>query len=552
MVTTFRRIHNIKRTRQVITILARHGFGSILEYIELDRHLSLPRRLLKKEPAFTIPPPKHLRLALEELGPTYIKLGQILSTRPDIVPPEFIAELSKLQDEVPSAPWETVRQTIREELGKDPEQIFANINPIPIGAASLAQVHAAMLHDESKVVVKVQRPNIQDIIKADLEILNDLATLAQNTPLGKIYNPVGIVEDFAFTLGNELDYRREGRNADRFRKNFANESHLYIPQVYWEYSTKHILVLERIQGIKIDDFTALDNAGYDRKKIALYSAQIIAKEVLEDGFFHADPHPGNFVFMDNEIIGAMDFGMVGHLNDRDRINLIRLYMAGVTLNADAVVEQLIRIGAAGLDVDRAGISRDIERLLTKYYGLPLKDIRASDVMEEIMPIAYRHHLQLPSDFWLLGKTLGMMEGLGLQLDPNFDIFEVSRPIIKKLTWQLLFPQKGWLQSLVDQRVYWGDLISALPRTGSHLLDKLDRGDLFQVGIKNVDHILIRFDSMVTRLTIAILIAALIIGLAVMIPLTTPGSLLQWLIIGGFLVVAGMGIWLLVSIWRARR
>jgi ubiquinone biosynthesis protein len=549
MLAHFRRVRNLSRYRRILSVLARHGFGSVLESLQMDRYFSLPRRLLKQEPVPQYSPAEHLRLAMEELGPTFVKLGQILSTRPDLLPPEFIQELSKLQDTVPPAPWEAVHALITDELGKEPEQLFAEIDPTPIAAASLAQVHPATLRNGSPVVVKVQRPNILTTIESDLDILNDLANIAQRTPFGKIYNPVEVATDFAFTLRNELDYRREGRNADRFRRNFANETHLYIPHVYWEYTTQRVLVLERIRGIKIDDFAALDAAGYDRKRVALHSARIIIKEVLEDGFFHADPHPGNFVVMPGEVIGAMDFGMVGHLRERDRLNLIRLYIIAVALDADAIVEQLIHMGAAEADVNRISLSREIGRLLTKYYNLPLNEIRAREVVDEIMPIAFRHRLRIPSELWLLGKTLAMMEGVGLQLDPDFDIFAVSESFIRRLVWQLVLPRQGWGQALLRQGVDWMELLSALPHTGRRLLEQVERGDLFQLSLKDTDNILKRLDLLITRIALSILVAALIISLAMLIPLTTSGGLVRWLVILGFIGAAGLGVWMLISILR---
>jgi ubiquinone biosynthesis protein len=311
-----------------------------------------------------------------------------------------------------------------------------------------------------------------------------------------------------------------------------------------------VLVLERIHGIKIDDISALDAAGYDRHRVALHSARIIIKEVLEDGFFHADPHPGNFVVMPGEVIGAMDFGMVGHLRDRDRLDLTRLYIASVGLDTDSIVEQIIRMGAANVEVDRKGLSQDMDRLLTKYYNLPLEDIRAREVVEEIMPIAYRHHLRLPSNLWLLGKTLAMMEGIGLQLDPNFDMFAVSEPFVRRLTWRLALPRRAWGQELLRQGADWGELISRLPRTGSRLLEQAERGELFQLSLKDTDRILRGLDRLATRLALSVLIAALIIGLAILVPIAAAGTL-GWLVVAGFIGAVGLGIWLLILILRAR-
>lgn len=552
MLSHLRRVRNLRRYRRIVTVLARHGFGSILETLQIHRRLALPRQLLRQDVPDQIKPAAHLRLALEELGPTFVKLGQILSTRPDLLPPDYIHELSKLQDTVPPASWENVYALIQEELEQPPDAVFAYLDPTPLAAASLAQVHPATLPDGSEIVVKVQRPHILETINTDLEILADMAQLVKNTSLSELVDPVAIVEDFAFTLRNELDYRREGRNADRFRENFAKESHLYIPKVYWEISTRRLLVLERIRGIKIDDISALEAAGYDCHLVALHSTRIIIKEVLEDGFFHADPHPGNFVVMPGEVIGAMDFGMVGYLRERDRQNLIRLYAASVGLDADRIVDQLIRMGAARANVDRAGLARDIARLLTKYEGMPLKDIRAREVVEEIMPIAYRHHLTLPPDMWLLGKTLSMLEGMGLRLDPDFDMFAVSEPFVKRLLWQQAIPNRAWSQALLNEANNWRELVSILPRTGSRLLEQAERGDLLQFQLKGTERILNRLDRMATRLALSILVGALIIGVGLLAPAVSGSGLAYWLVTIGFVLAATLGLWFVVLILRGRR
>jgi len=543
---------HFRRYREIARVFLKHGFGFAFDYLGPEwRPL---RRALRPRPAEVRLWPSenlaaHFRQALEELGPTFVKFGQILSTRPDLLPPACIAELSKLQDTVPPAPWEIIRDVIAQELGHAPEEIFATLDPRPLAAASLAQVHAATLADGKEVVIKVQRPNILGTISTDLEILAALAKALQATALGQIYDFVAIADDFAFTLRSELDYRREGRNADRFRASFAHEPYLCVPRVYWEHTTQRVLVLERIQGIKIDDIPALDAAGYDRRRVALHSARIIIKEVLEDGFFHADPHPGNFAVMPGEVIGAMDFGMVGYLRDRDRLDLIRLYIASISLETDGIVEQLIRMGAASVEVDRQGLAQDIDRLLTKYYNLPLKEIRAREVVEEIMPIAYRHHLRLPSNLWLLGKTLAMMEGLGLQLDPDFDMFAVSEPFVRRLAWRLALPRRAWSQELLRQGADWGELISRLPRTGNRLLEQAERGDLFQIRLPDADPIMSRLDRLATRLTLSVLVAALIVSLALLIPLTTAGDLLQLPVAIGFILATALGVWLMISILR---
>ncbi len=549
-----RSVRHWQRYREIVGIFLRHGFGFAFHQMEPDwnslrNFLKLPSRKEPSTPSEDLA--MHFRLALEELGPTFIKFGQILSTRPDLLPPSYITELSKLQDNVPPVPWGLIREVLIRELGREPEQIFLTIDPQPMAAASLAQVHAAMLPDGQEVVVKVQRPGISAVINTDLEILSSLAKRAQTTRWGKVYDFVSIANDFAFILRNELDYRREGRNADRFRENFSNESHLYIPHVYWDYSNQRVLVLERIHGIKIDDLPALDEAGYDRHQIALHSARVIIKEVLEDGFFHADAHPGNYNVLPGEVIGAMDFGMVGYLKDRDRLDLIRLYLVAVALDADGIVDQLIRMGAAGAEVDRTGLARDIGRLLNKYYALPLKDIRAREVVEEIMPIAFQHRLHLPSDLWLLGKTLAMMEGVGLQLDPDFDVFAVAQPFVQRLLWNMAIPDARWVRAALLGGANWGEMLNRIPRAGNRMLERIERDEPFRIQIDDTDQIISRLDRLFTLLSLSILVGALIIGLTFLVSNPSQSDWGQWMIIGGLVLIISLGIWLFILLFRPK-
>ncbi len=546
------RAPNLKRYRTIMTVLARHGFSSLQEYLQLERRLSLPRHLPKPDVLIDLTPAEHLRLALEELGPTFVKLGQILSTRPDLLGPDFIKELTKLQDAVPPAPWEDVRAVLIEELGGEPDRFFAQIDPLPLAGASLAQVHAATLKNGEEVVVKIQRPNILTTIETDLEILGDLASLAQRTPWGELNNPEEIVEEFSFGLHNELDYRREGRNADRFRANFAGERCLCIPKIYWEYTTPRVLVMERIHRVRIDDIAALDAAGYSRKRVALSAAGIVIKEVLQDGFFHADPHAGNFVVMPDEVIGAMDFGLVGELKERDRKHLARLYISCVAMDADGMVDELIRMSVANAQVNRSGLARDLNRLLGKYSGLSLKDIRIQEILEEFMLVTARHRLSVPADLWLLGKTLAMTEGMGLTLDPDFDIFAVSEPFVRELGWQMWLPNREWGQILLRWGTEWAEFANLLPRMGRRLLEKVERNEPLEFELKDMGRMLNELGRLVNRLSLSIVIAGLVVSLAILIAVTAAGSPLQILIVAGFIATAGLGVWLLISMLRGTR
>jgi ubiquinone biosynthesis protein len=531
-------------------VFSRHGFGFALSHLPTE-----PLWLRDLYPFPTQEPsslPTHFREALEELGPAFVKLGQMLSTRPDLLPPSYITELSKLQDRVQPVSWDEVWGVLTEELNKPPEEVFAEINRKPIASASLAQVHAGKLKTRQKVAIKVQRANIIPTLKTDLEIINDIARYAQQyTPMGKLYDLVEIAEDFSATVYSELNYKTEGRNADRFRENFKNEPRVYIPWVCWEYTSERVLVMEYLSGIKINQIEELDLHGCDREKIANNAARMIIKEVLEDGYFHADPHPGNFVVMDDEVIGAMDFGIVGFLSDADRTNLIRLYNVAVQLDARGVTDELIHIGAAPADVDRRALARDIERVLNRYSGLALKEIKLDELIAEVLPIAFEHRLQMPTNYWLLAKTLSMMEGIGLKLAPEFDIFAFSSRYAARLMLNSSLPSGRWVQKLVRRGLAWGDLFEELPYTGRLLLERLEKGAPVKLELSrsNLDF----FDRLVTRLALSFIITGMIIGLAWLIPAVTQANwLVQTAVILSFLIALAMGTAILISILRRNK
>lgn len=556
MFPSTRSIRHLQRYSEIVAIFARHGFGFLFYRPEPKRPalFRIPWRSSQKSTQPQVDNlAVHFREALEELGPTFIKFGQILSTRPDILPLSFITELSKLVDSVSPEPWEKMRALLAHELGREPETLFASIDPQPMASASLSQVHAAVLPNGQEVVIKVQRPNITAVIETDLEIMASLAVSAQTSSLGKIYDLTGIADDFSFTLRNELDYQREGRNADRLRESFAGQEHLlYIPKVYWELSTQRVLVMERIQGIKISDIPALDAAGYNRHKVALNSASVTIKQVLEDGFFHADPHAGNYLILPGEAIGLVDFGKVGYLRDKDRMDLIRLYIVAVEMDVDGLIDQMVRIGAVGEDVDRNRLAYDLNRFLNKYYGVPIKYVRARELIDEITAITFRHRLRLPTTWWLVGQTIVMLEGIGLQLDPDFDVFKAAEPHIQHLMKNLFLPNGSWARTVLMDGTNWGELLHRLPRVGNRMLERLERNEPFRMEIKDTDRILTKLDKLVTRLSLSLLVAAFVVGLPLLIPLTTPDSLPRWLLLVGMIPIIGTGIWLGFSLLNTPR
>ncbi len=547
----------LRRYRRIAEVMVRHGFGAIVAQLGLDQSLDLRRHLA--------PPPEHpvtrrtaavhLREAIEDLGPTFIKLGQIGSTRPDMFPPEFIDELASLQDNVPPAPWEEIEAVIVGELGRPISELFLVVDPTPIASASLGQVYAALLPDRTEVIIKVQRPNIEKTIETDLAILADLARLAKERMPGQgAMDPVGVVEEFTQALRSELDYRGEGRNADRFRANFAKEEYVYIPKVYWEYTTRRVMVQERIYGIKINDYAALEAAGYDRDRIAMSAAKSIIKEVIDDGYFHADPHPGNLLILPGEVIGLIDFGIVGTLDRTDRAYLVRLWISIINLDAEGVADQLLRMGIVGPEVDQAGLTRALRRLLRKFYGLPLKEIVASELLAEVQPLIYEYKLHVPTDYWQLIKTLVVMEGVGKALAPSFDVFAVSAPYVKRFAVQMALPN-AWVPGILRQAGGWVTLMSLFPRQATRIMGQLERGDLeLRAHVPEITQATREFSSATNRVVMAILVGAMVIALALLMPSlhleSWPWDIATWLIVFGFLFVTVVALWLIVSILRS--
>lgn len=549
-----RRLH-ARRYQQIVRTLFRHGFGYLVNQLGIARfvpfHYGILGHLKKAEPYTQ---PEHVRLAFEDLSTTYIKLGQILSTRPDIIPPEYLGELEKLQDRVPPVSPEIIKERISQELGAPLNEIFADFNDTPLASASIGQVHAATLKTGEPVVVKVQRPGVHKLVETDIDILARAADfVSRRVPSLQMYDLPGVVQEFAYTIRTEMDYHREGQNAERFRRNFEGDPAIYIPRVYWDYTASRVLTLERLEGPKISDLEAFGEKGLDRRRVARRSTHIILKEVFEHGFFHADPHPANFVVLENEVIGVMDFGMVGYLDEETRQDLTRLFVAVSEQDAETVVEQFLELGAAGGDINLAAFKNEICHLLIQYQSVALKEMDLRVVLDEMMAISRRHRLRMPSNLALLIKTVGMEEGLVRRLDPDFRLIEMFEPYARKI-WLKTFGPSAWRKQLARGAVDLVSFATGLPRQIRRITGQVSRGDI-RVVIKQprLDEELSQLNAMFNRLSLSILISAffVVLGLLMLIyhPVGVERLVAPFLIVG-LIGATAFGLWLLVSILRS--
>lgn len=488
---------------------------------------------------------------LEELGPTFIKLGQLLSTRNDLLPAAYLAELVKLQDAAPPEAWEPMKAVIREELGADPEQLFAQFDPQPLAAASIGQAYAATLHDGTQVVVKVRRPGAVAQIHEDLEILQNLAERADKRwDAARQYNLPGIVEEFSRTLRAELDYLQEGRNAERFAADFADSPDVAVPQVFWETTTSRVLTLERMHGIRVDDLPALDAAGIDRNQLARRGADLILTMVFENRFFHADPHPGNLFIQTDGSIALIDFGMVGQLDEEVTEQLSDVLLAFTRGDSNALATALLALSITKNTSDRGELGRSLDVFVSRYLGRPLSDINLSHLLGELLALLRHHHLQLPQQTGLLFKVLMMGEALAARLDPEFEMLQALTPFSERIVQrQFSLPAlaKRWAQASADA----GALLLELPGTLKQLRRVLENGGLeVHLRAAELEPLVGRAERIGNRLIAGMITAALINGIGELVSGNTRWRSREGVMIGaGASVVTALGGYLL---WTTRR
>lgn len=570
-------VRDLGRLYDITAILVRYGFGDMVRRMGLAGTLERAGRALHWQDAQEyahLAPPARVRRAMEELGPTFVKLGQVLATRVDLFDAEWIAEFSRLQDNAQALPYEAIEPQLTEDLGGAPQEVFAWFDRAPLAAASLAQVHRARLHEGDEVIVKVRRPGIRPVIEADLRLMMRLAQLAEaENPTLRAFDLQKVVREFTQSLRNEADFTTECRNARRMTENFAGYADddspppaldangtplegppiIVIPRVYWDWCGERLCVQEFIAGIPGRQLEAVDRAGLDRKVLARRGARAVLKMILKDGFFHADPHPGNVFYLEGNRIAFIDFGMVGRLTEQRREQLMRLLLGLVKHEPHGVADVLMDwTGDGGADPDSLLLA--IEAFVDQYRGVPLRQLQLGGMLNDLVTLLRHHRLTLPADLSLLVKSFISLEGMGRELDPDFDMAGQALPVLERAMRAHYAPRaiarRGW-RSVREVL----SLLAGLPQDLSRLLRAARRGRLdIHIDVLHLKRVGNQIDRAANRLVVGIVIAALIIGSSIV--MTVPGgpSLLGLPFFGllGFLGAVAGSLWLVLSIWRSSR
>jgi ubiquinone biosynthesis protein len=545
------------RMSEIAQVAVRHGFGYWLETHKLTDLLPWPRpqATVDAEPSPT-QRGRHLREMLDELGPTFVKFGQLLSTRPDIVPPDIITELRALQDDVTPFAFAEVERVVREELELPIEKLFTSFEETPMAAASIGQVHRAVLPNGKRVAVKVQRPDAPRQIEADLQLLYQAARIAKERVRALDFiDARDLVDEFARSIRHELDYRLEARNAQTFHRNFAGHPHVRIPHVYWSYSRQRVLTLELLDGEQVADLELQAFTMDERRHLAYLITEAWMTMIFRHGFFHADPHPANILLIGGDQIGLVDFGLAGKLSDDDMSKLTALFIDAAEENVDALAK---RLGDLGVRYDRsreAELTGELRELYYKYYGARLSEIDPLQVIREGFALIYSQNLRLPTRFVLLDKAIATVGSVGVELYPDFNVFEVAKPYARDLMLHRYTPRRVMSRARKEARALAG-IVRETPYQVHDILESLRDGQI-EVGFvhKGLDEFMHKLDVAFNRLVIALVVAGGLIGSSLIGIFATGGPHilgLHVISLIGFALSTVLGIWLLIGVIRSGR
>ncbi len=546
---------DLGRVQDIASVLIRYGFGSFVRVLGIGKALESAGKALHWQHAeeYTkLDTPQRIRRALEELGPTFIKLGQILATRVDLFPPQYIAEFEKLQDQAPPVPFEELLPQIEEDIGGSIDEFFLEVDRQPLAVASIAQVHKAVLKDGTPVILKIRRPGLRKIIETDLRLLQRIVDIAESeSPDIRRFHPREVLRQFNQSLRRELDLAGECRNAERVAANLADDPNIVIPKVYWEWTGERINVQEYIQGIHGRDLEAIEKTGLDRKLLADRGSKAVMKMIMEDGFFHADPHPGNVFYLPDNRLAFIDFGMIGRLTEERREQVVS-FLYGMVNHTPAKVAEILEDWSDNIYTDEGVLTVDIEAFVDQYSSLSLKDLSLTAMLSDLMALLRDHKLMLPADLALLIKAYITLDGFGRYLNPDFNTLVFATPYIQEIMLARYRPEaiakRGW-RNLISV----ADLLSNLPKDLRKLLRATRKGAVqVDITVRYLDRYVNTMDNAISRLTMGMVTAALIIGSSIIMTVKGGPELFGLPVFGflGYMFATLGGIWLLLSIWKS--
>lgn len=524
-----RKLKHAHRFQEVTNAFLRNGFSYFVYRLGLSNNSIPKKQQVSQEYMNKRTAGIKLREVLQELGPTFTKLGQIASTRRDLVPFEIAEELEKLQDQVSSFPFQQVREMIEIELGQSLEDLFDEFSETPLASASIGQVHKATLLSGEKVAIKVQRPEVKPIMEIDLEILDDLARVMEaRISWAKTYQIRKIIEEFSNSLRAELDYQTEGRNCERIAKQFSNQPEIHVPKIHWEYTTKKVLTMEYVEGIKVNQIKRLDEDGYDRKLIAKRITNSMLHQILIEGFFHGDPHPGNIFIKKNNHVAYLDFGMIGRLSEDTKFHFASLVIHLQDGNTKGLLKTITSMGVHSNDTDMLTLYNDVDEFVMKYSDIPLSKLSIGEALKDLLDIIYHHQIQVPSDLSILGKTLFIVESVVRDLDPDLSILDTVKPFGEKLLKQRYEP-KTVLKESWSEFVENAQIFAKVPKNLKDLTATIQQGKLhIDMSVTELKDFLQRLDKISNRLAFSIILLAfsiMMVGLTIGASITGQQNLL---------------------------
>ena len=541
---------HFQRYSEIAQILVKNGLGFIISQLDLNKYLPFRKRIKTAERPTGKMLPVKIREVLQELGPAYIKLGQLLSTRADVFPPVFISEMRKLQDKVPAEDFEEIEIFLKNELGEKFESEIIKIEKESTAAASIAQTHKVVLKNNKNAIMKVKRPGIDKKISVDVEIMENLARQAEERDLfNSVIRPLEIIQEFKRTIKDELNFKGEMANIIRFRSDFADNPYITAPEVYSELSTVNVLFMEEIKGFKLRE---VDQSHPHNKFIAELGAKALMRQVLINGFFHADPHPGNIFITGDKTIAYVDFGMVGRITEEDRDLMALLFYALINKKINILMDVILILGSKPDNFNRRRFQLDMEKILDRYYGSDLANIQIKAVFEDLQYFIYEHQIRMPQDFFLLFRAIAVSEGVGQDLDPDFNVVEVGRDFISEILDDRM--QMDKIISRVGSEIWkFGRKKHELNNQFKSVLSKLVEDD-FTINFRhtNLENLISRIDIISNRLSMSLIIASLIIGSTLLIQTNMEPRIFNIPLLGffGYSFAGILGLLLVISIFRS--